>query len=76
MLLSLPFSSSRTSRSRLSLEHVRSKLHTEWIALNPFGYQSGVNDPHVYHGDDPPDPHLLHAIREAYQLVERRISLA
>ncbi len=55
-------------RSRLSLEHIRSRLHAEWIALNPFGYQSGISDPHVYHGDDPPDPHLLHAIREAHQL--------
>lgn len=55
-------------RSRLSLEHVRSNLHAEWIALTPFGYQSGVSDPHVYYGDDPPDPHLLHAIREAHQL--------
>ena len=55
-------------RSRLSLEHVRSRLHADWIALNPFGHQSGASDPHVYFGDDPPDAHITHAIREAREL--------
>ena len=61
-------------RSRLSLMHIRSRLVPEWIALNPFGYQSGSSEPHLYYGDDPPDTHLLHAIRVAHQL-ERRTSL-
>jgi hypothetical protein len=51
-----------------SLEHLRRRVHTEWIALNPFAYQRATEEPVLHFGGDPPDEHLRHAIREAHQL--------
>ena len=55
-------------RSRNSLYYLRNRLNAEWIALNPFGYQHRFNSPNIYLEADPPDQHLIHAIRDAHQL--------
>ena len=55
-------------RSQRSLEYLRTRVHADWIALNPFGYQRKVDDPNVHYGNDPPDNHLRHAIDRAHEL--------
>jgi hypothetical protein len=57
-----------SARSRASLRYIKSRLNAEWIALNPFGYQHAFDDPNVYMEADPPDDHLIQAIRDAHQL--------
>ncbi|MDA0337583.1 MAG: hypothetical protein O2782_20655 [bacterium] len=54
--------------SQTALEHLRQKVHVEWIALNPFSYQRTASDPSLYFGGDPPDAHLVHAIEQAHAL--------
>ncbi len=63
-----PHNNLLSERSRQSLEHLRSQVGAEWIALNPFGYQRDVDDPNVLFGGDPPDAHLRHAIAGAHEL--------
>ena len=55
-------------RSRDSMRYLKTRLNAEWIALNPFGYQHTFDDPNVYLEADPPDDHLVQAIRDAHQL--------
>ena len=54
--------------SQRSLEYLKSKLHVEWISLNPFGYQHSHDAPGIHFGSDPPDDHLRHTIAEAHRL--------
>lgn len=54
--------------SRRSLEYLRQQLHVDWIALDPFAHQREVDEPVLRFGDDPPDAHLVHAIRQAHGL--------
>ena len=54
--------------SRASLQYLKSGLHVEWIALNPFAHQRVHNGPRIGFGDDPPDDHLRHAIAAAHRL--------
>lgn len=63
-----PHNNLLSERSRRSLEHLRSRVGAEWIALNPFGYQRHVDDPNVLFGGDPPDAHLRLAIAGAREL--------
>lgn len=55
-------------QSSASLAYLRRQVHVEWIALNPSAHQAAVDDPGLVFGDDPPDGHLVHAIRQAHRL--------
>jgi len=43
-------------------------LSDEWIAVNPFGYQTSVHTIGIRFGGDPRDEHLIDGIRQAQQL--------
>lgn len=57
-----------SANSAASLQHLRHQVYVDWIALNPFAYQKMAADPGLYFGDDPPDAHITHAVREAHRL--------
>ena len=58
----------RSGASAGSLRHLRQRLSVEWIAVNPFGYQTSVHTIGIRFGGDPRDEHLIDGIRQAQQL--------
>jgi len=58
----------RSEASAGALRHLRQRLSDEWIAVNPFGYQTSVHTIGIRFGGDPRDEHLIDGIRQAQQL--------
>ena len=55
-------------RSGASAGSLRQRLSVEWIAVNPFGYQTSVHTIGIRFGGDPRDEHLIDGIHQAQQL--------